>query len=122
MLKDREGLLISESDVITLYCQPGFFIGTTADAGFMCLVEDRILISRQSSMNTTLELSETNVGTVFMDVDKAIKELSPIKKSLLSFNSNLKPRIKFPKSEELQNKNYIARRLTRPVFFPSKYK
>ena len=52
-----------------------------------------------------------------MDVDKAIKEVSPIKEPLLPFNSNQKPHIKFPKSGGLQNKNYIGHSpyVTRPA-------
>ena len=78
-VQDRKGLLISESDGITLYCQPDFIIDVPADVGFMSLIKDRILISKQNSMNATLELSEINVGTFFMNVDKLIKEVSSIK-------------------------------------------
>ena len=35
--------------------------------------------------------------------------LSPINEPFLSFNTNQKPRIKSPKSGDLQNKNYIGR-------------
>ena len=94
VLNDRKGALIGESDVITIYCQPGFIIGAIWDIGSSCLVEDKILISRQSSVRVILGLKEIIIRTIFMDVCKAVKEVSPINKPSMSVNTNQKPDIK----------------------------